>query len=68
MGRDCYGCFGPAEGARHGPGFPPNTASLATQFHRRLQLIPVEVIRRFRGINGYLEPFRAESDAWEKKV
>ncbi|MBH0177631.1 MAG: oxidoreductase [Nitrospira sp.] len=23
MGRDCYGCFGPTEGARIGPGLPP---------------------------------------------
>jgi sulfhydrogenase subunit delta len=67
MGRDCYGCFGPTEGARKGPGLPPNTASLATQFHRGLGLIPVEIIRRFRGINGYLSPFRDESNAWEKK-
>ena len=67
MGRDCYGCFGPAEGVRQGPGLPPNTASLATQFHRGLELIPVEVMRRFRGINGYLSPFRAEGNAWERK-
>jgi coenzyme F420-reducing hydrogenase gamma subunit len=68
MGRDCYGCFGPSEGARKGPGFPPNTASLAGHFHGGLQLIPIEVMRRFRGINGYVSFFRAESDAWEKKT
>jgi coenzyme F420-reducing hydrogenase gamma subunit len=68
MGRDCYGCFGPCEGERKGPGLPPNTASLATRFHRELQLIPAEVVRRFRGINGYVAPFRTESDAWEKKM
>lgn len=68
MGRDCYGCFGPCEGERRGPGLPPNTASLASRFHRELQLIPVEVVRRFRGINGYLSPFRTESEAWEKKT
>ena len=67
MGRDCYGCFGPCEGERKGPGLPPNTASLATRFHRDLQLIPAEVVRRFRGINGYVSPFRTEGDAWEKK-
>lgn len=65
MGRDCYGCFGPTEGARKGPGLPPNTASLAKQFNRELQLIPVEVVRRFRGINGYAEAFKKESDGWE---
>ncbi|MDK2744486.1 MAG: hypothetical protein NDI90_16425 [Nitrospira sp. BO4] len=68
MGRDCYGCFGPSEGARKGPGLPPNTASLANHFHGELQLIPVEVMRRFRGINGYVLPFRAESDLWESKT
>jgi len=68
MGRDCYGCFGPTEGARKGPGLPPNTASLAGHFHRELQLIPVEVLRRFRGINGDVSPFRDESNAWEKRA
>lgn len=67
MGRDCYGCFGPSEGARKGPGLPPNTASLARHFHGELQLIPIEVMRRFRGINGYAPPFRLESNAWENK-
>jgi sulfhydrogenase subunit delta len=65
MGRDCYGCFGAGEGLAQGPGIPPNTASLAKQFHHELQLIPVEVVRRFRGINGYLKPLREESEAWE---
>ena len=67
MGRDCYGCFGPSEGERKGPGLPPNTVSLATRFHRELQLIPVEVMRRFRGINGSVSPFRTESEDWENK-
>jgi sulfhydrogenase subunit delta len=67
MGRDCYGCFGPTEGERTGPGLPPNTQSLAKQFHEGLRLIPVEVVRRFRGINGYAESFQTESKAWEKK-
>ncbi len=67
MGRDCYGCFGPSEGARKGPGLPPNTTSLARHFHDELQLIPVEVLRRFRGINGAVEPFRNESRVWENK-
>ena len=68
MGRDCYGCFGPTEGARTGPGLPPNTASLAHQFHQGLQLIPIEVVRRFRGINGDTESFKRESESWEKKM
>ena len=65
MGRDCYGCFGPMGGAVMGVGHPPNTASLANQFHEGLNLIPVEVVRRFRGINGYAAPFRTESHGWE---
>ena len=68
MGRDCYGCFGPTEGARTGPGLPPNTASLANRFHQGLQLIPIEVVRRFRGINGAVESFKQESEAWEQKT
>lgn len=67
MGRDCYGCFGPTEGVRKGPGFPPNTASLAQHFHGGLQLISVEVLRRFRSINGHTESFRHESEQWERK-
>ncbi|MCP9456750.1 MAG: hypothetical protein NNA18_11670 [Nitrospira sp.] len=64
MGRDCYGCFGPAEGMARGSGCPPNTASLAQQFHNRLGLTPIEVVRRFRGINGAAASFRRESEAW----
>lgn len=68
MGRDCYGCFGPAEhDSERPPGVPPNTASLAKQFHQHLQLIPVEMVRRFRGINGSVQPFQEESHAWESK-
>jgi len=67
MGRDCYGCFGPTEGSSMGPGLPPNTGSLARQFNKGLNLIPAEVVRRFRGINGYAEPFRRESGGWEQQ-
>lgn len=67
MGRDCYGCFGPMEGGPTGAGHPPNTAALAEEFHRSLQLIPIEVVRRFRGINGDVTPFREESQRWERK-
>ena len=65
MGRECYGCFGPAEHVSVIPGVPPNTASLANQFHHHQHLIPVEMVRRFRGINGSVQSFRKESDAWE---
>lgn len=67
MGRDCYGCFGPAEGTPGGPGAPPNTASLAQRFHGSLNLIPVDLVRRFRGINGSVGPFRNESHAWDNR-
>ena len=66
MGRDCSGCFGPAEWAQEGPGFPPNTALLANEFHQGLCLIPVEVLRRVRGINGDVTPFRKEREAWDR--
>ena len=65
MGRECYGCFGPTENSPQGPGLPPNTASLSRHFHEQLHLIPVDLIRRYRGINGYVRPFREESRAWE---
>ena len=65
MGRECYGCFGPVEQTSHAPGVPPNTASLANQFHRGLQVIPLDIVRQFRGINGSVRPFREESHAWE---
>lgn len=68
MGRDCYGCFGPVEGPASTLSHPPNTGSLARQFHEGLGLIPIEVLRRFRGINGAMEPFKQESEAWEKKT
>jgi coenzyme F420-reducing hydrogenase gamma subunit len=68
MGRDCYGCFGPVEGPTSTLDHPPNTRSLARQFDEGLGLIPIEVLRRFRGINGAMEPFKQESDAWEKKT
>jgi coenzyme F420-reducing hydrogenase gamma subunit len=52
MGRGCFGCFGPKEGA--------NTAALA---RRMLELgIPKdEVMRSFRFITGYADAFREES-------
>jgi len=68
MGRDCYGCFGPTDGALKGDGYPPNTSSLANRFHEALGLIPVEVVRRFRGINSYAESFKRESEAWDRKT
>ena len=52
--------------SNEGPGLLPNTASLADEFHQGLCLIPVEVLRRVRGINGYVTPFRKEREAWDR--
>jgi sulfhydrogenase subunit delta len=62
MGRECYGCFGPMETVTPGPGAPPNTASLARRFHQGLGLARVDVVRRFRGVNGYAPAFRDAGD------
>lgn len=51
FGRDCYGCFGPAEGL--------NTASLATRL-QGLGLPPADVARRFLSINSQAPGFRDE--------
>jgi coenzyme F420-reducing hydrogenase gamma subunit len=52
MGRDCYGCFGPAENA--------NAAALAAQF-RQLGLSDAEVARRFASINSAAEGFAPQA-------
>ncbi len=49
LGRDCYGCFGPAENA--------NTDALSAQF-TRLGLDPQAVVRRFQSINSQAPAFR----------
>ena len=55
--RGCFGCFGPKE--------TPNTKSLAAWFEK-LQVPPDDIVRIFRGFNAYAEPFRKESEAYEK--
>lgn len=50
--RGCYGCFGPRENAA--------TAALAARL-RVDGMVPVELVRRFRGITGGAEPFRKEA-------
>ncbi len=55
--RRCYGCFGPRERA--------NTGSLAAWFLRE-GMVPAEALRRFRGINGWSEAFRKESERHER--
>ena len=50
LGRDCYGCFGPAENA--------NTDALAAQF-RSQGLAPEAIARRFQSINSQAPVFLA---------
>lgn len=55
--RECYSCFGPKE--------TPNTGSLAAWFEQ--QKIPKDdIVRAFRSFNAFAEPFRKESEAYEK--
>jgi coenzyme F420-reducing hydrogenase gamma subunit len=55
--RGCFGCFGPMES--------PNTKSLSAQLVQ-MGVKDDELVRLFRGINAYAEPFRKESEAHEK--
>jgi coenzyme F420-reducing hydrogenase gamma subunit len=50
LGRDCYGCYGPAENA--------NTDALAAQFSH-LGLTPLAVAQRFQSINSQAPVFLA---------
>lgn len=58
LGRDCYGCYGPAENA--------NTDALAAQFGRQ-GLDPPAVARRFRSINSQAPAFLAAADKTRMK-
>lgn len=53
LGRDCYGCYGPAENA--------NTCALAAQFSRQ-GLTRQEIERRFQSINSQAPAFLALAD------
>ncbi|MCU0810592.1 MAG: sulfhydrogenase subunit delta [Thiobacillaceae bacterium] len=53
LGRDCYGCYGPAENA--------NTAALAAQF-RSQGLTPQAIVQRFQSINSQAPVFLAAAD------
>lgn len=55
--RGCYGCYGPKETA--------NTAALSGQWIQ-LGASRRDVMRAFRGVNAYAEPFRKESEAHER--
>jgi coenzyme F420-reducing hydrogenase gamma subunit len=53
LGRDCYGCFGPAELA--------NTDSLTQQF-KTLGLSDEAIAQRFRSINSYAPAFASAAN------
>lgn len=53
LGRDCYGCYGPAENA--------NTDALAIQFAHQ-GLMPEAIVRRFQSINSQAPVFLAAAD------
>jgi len=55
--RGCYSCFGPME--------TPNTGSLGIWF-RLLGVENQDIIRRFRTMYGWSEPFRKESESQER--
>ena len=55
--RGCYGCFGPKE--------TPNTSALGEAW-KRLNVEDRDIMRAFRGVNAYAEPFRKASEAYEK--
>lgn len=57
--RGCYSCFGPME--------TPNTDSLASWFGR-LGMPAEDIVREFRTMYGWSEPFRRESEAHEKET
>ncbi len=54
--RGCYGCFGPNE--------TPNTGSPGNWLAQQ-GMSEIELVRIFRGINAYAEPFRRESESHE---
>jgi coenzyme F420-reducing hydrogenase gamma subunit len=58
IGRDCYGCFGPAD--------DPNPEALALQL-RTLGLPAADIARRFRGIYNAAAPFQRVAEALERE-
>ena len=59
MQRGCYGCFGPADRT--------NMTAFTSLLHMQ-GLSRAEALRRLRGINGYVRPWREQSDALETKA
>jgi sulfhydrogenase subunit delta len=60
LGRDCYGCFGPAEN--------PNTDSLTHWFSARLDLSSDAVARRFLYQNSGAKLFQEAAQRWRGKA
>lgn len=58
VGRDCYGCFGPAETL--------NTHALAQRF-AGFGLLPEAIARRFLLIHSHKEPLQSEARQWLMK-
>lgn len=58
FGRDCYGCYGPAEN--------PNTESLGRRFEG-LGLVPEAIARRFLFINNAASAFAAAGKRWKDR-
>jgi len=58
LGRDCYGCFGPAA--------DPNPASLIRSFEAA-GLSRADAVRRLRHINGWRREFRDVADRLERE-
>ncbi|HEY0867791.1 MAG TPA: hypothetical protein VGE01_10445 [Fimbriimonas sp.] len=56
-GRGCYACFGPAESAN-----PEKHAEIMA----KVGVSREDLIRQFRGYNGYAEPFRAISEGLDR--
>lgn len=55
--RGCFSCFGPKE--------TPNTVSMSKRF-TEMGVKGDNIVRMFRSFNSYAEPFRKESEAYER--
>jgi coenzyme F420-reducing hydrogenase gamma subunit len=56
--RGCYGCYGPME--------TPNMPSLSNWLEG-LGVTEPELVRAYRGVNAFAEPFRRESEAHDER-
>lgn len=58
LGRECYGCYGPAENC--------NSEALATQF-KSLGLSPADIVKRFRFLHSTDAGFAKTANTWKTK-